>query len=97
MAWAEDAGPAPADEELDGAAPPESTEVAPEDLSVHHLGRSATIKWDDERSYGIGKIVAIVADAAAINVKLAGIEAPVPFHREPAPDGAANPRIFVWI
>ena len=97
MAWAEDAGPAPADEELDGAAPPESTEVAPGDLSVHHLGRSATIKWDDERSYGIGKIVAIVADAAAINVKLAGIEAPVSFHREPAPDGPGNPRIFVWI
>ncbi|MGA9490308.1 MAG: hypothetical protein WBV80_08660, partial [Mycobacterium sp.] len=67
------------------------------DLSVHHLGRSATIKWDDERSYGIGKIVAIVADAAAINVKLAGIEAPVSFHREPAPDGPGNPRIFVWI
>jgi hypothetical protein len=100
MAWADDSGPAPADDELDDLkveAPPDSTQVAPEDLSVDHLGRNATIKWDDERTYDIGKIVAIAADTAAINVKLAGIETPVSFQRVPSPDGPGNPRIFIWI
>ncbi|MGA8332695.1 MAG: hypothetical protein WB777_25945 [Mycobacterium sp.] len=97
FAWADDSGPAPADEELDGAAPAESTEVAPEDLSAHHLGRNATIKWEDDRTYDIGKIIAIAADAAAINVKLAGIDAPVSFRRESTSDGPGNPRLFVWI
>ena len=99
-AWADDAGPAPADEELNALkaeAPPESTEVAPEDLSVHHLGRKATIKWSDERTYDIGRIVAIAADPAAVNVKLAGIDSPVSFPREPAADAPGNPSIFVWI
>jgi hypothetical protein len=97
VAWADDSGPAPTSEELDVAAPPESTEVAPADLSADHIGRKATIKWADERTYTIGKIVAVAADAAAITVSLAGIEAAVPFPREPAPDGPGNPRIFVWI
>jgi hypothetical protein len=100
MAWADDSGPAPADGELDALEaepPPDSTQVAPEDLSVDHLGHKATIKGDDERTYDIGKIIAIAADAAAINVKLAGIETPVSFPREPSPDGPANPRIFIWI
>jgi hypothetical protein len=98
MAWADDAGPAPVSGELDAldvAASPELTEIAPEDLTAQHVGRNATIKWDGEQTYDIGKIVAITANATAINVKLAGIDAPVSFPREPALDSPANPRIFV--
>jgi hypothetical protein len=98
-AWSEDSGPAPAQEELDAAAPapaPQSTEVAPEDLAVQHLGRYATIKWGDDQ-YDIGKIVAVSADAAAVNVKLAGIEAPVSFPRGAAPGDTGTPRLYVWI
>jgi hypothetical protein len=98
-AWSEDSGPAPAHDELDPAvpaAPPQPTEVAPEDLAVQHLGRYATIKWDDDHQYDIGRIVAVSADAAAVNIKLAGIEAPVSFQRG-APGGPGNPRLYVWI
>ena len=94
-AWAEDSGPAPADDELDAAAPPKPSEVAPEDLAVQHLGRHATIKWGDDQ-YDIGKIVAVSADAAAVNVKLAGIEAPVSFPRGAAPGDSGTPRLYVW-
>jgi hypothetical protein len=99
-AWSEDSGPAPAHDELEpavpGAAPPQPTEVAPEDLAVQHLGRYATIKWDDDHQYDIGRIVAVSADAAAVTIKLAGIEAPVSFQRG-APGGPGNPRLYVWI
>ena len=57
-AWSEDSGQAPA--ELNpavSALPPRPTEVASEDLSVHHLGHYATIRWDEQK-YVIGKIVA---------------------------------------
>ncbi|MGO8963029.1 hypothetical protein [Mycobacterium sp.] len=99
-AWSEDSGPAPAHDEPDAAAPappPQPTEVAPEDLAVHHLGRHATIKWDDDHTYVIGKIFAVSADAAAVNLKIAGIEAPVSFPRAEAPGNPGNPRLYVWI
>ena len=79
------------------ALPSRPTQVAPEDLSVHHLGRAATIRWDDEHRYGIGTIVAVSADPAAISVKLAGLEAPVSFSREAPASGPDNPRLYVWI
>ena len=69
-AWSEDSGQTPADDQLNAAVPalpPRPTEVAPEDLSVHHLGHYATIRWDEQK-YVIGKIVAVSADSAAINV-----------------------------
>jgi hypothetical protein len=99
-AWSEDSGPAPADDQLNAAAPaspPRPTEVAPKDLSVQHLGHYATIKWDDDHKYDIGKVVAVSADSAEVSVKLAGIETPVSFQREVAPGGPGNPRLYVWI
>ena len=99
-AWSEDSGPAPAGDQLNAAVPappPRPTEVAPKDLSVHHLGQYATIKWDDDQKYDIGKIVAVSADSAEVSVKLDGIEAPVSFQREMAPGGPGNPRLYVWI
>ncbi|MDI3315833.1 MAG: hypothetical protein QJR12_16630 [Mycobacterium sp.] len=78
------------------ALPPRPTEVAPEELSVHHLGCRATIRWDDSR-YEIGTIVAVSADSVGISVKLAGLEPPVAFQREVPRRGPANPRIYVWI
>lgn len=79
------------------ALPPQPTEVAPEDLSAHHLGQRVTIKWDSEHRYDIGTIEAISADSAAITVKLAGFEAPVSFPREAPRRGPAGPRLYVWI
>jgi hypothetical protein len=99
-AWSEDSAPAPADDQLNPAAPappPRPTEVAPKDLSVHHLGHYATIKWDDDHKYDIGKIVAVSADSAEVSVKLAGIETPVSFQREVAPGDPGYPRLYVWI
>jgi hypothetical protein len=99
-AWAEDAGPAPAGDELDAAVsalPPQPTEVAPEALAVQHLGQYATVKWGDERQYAIGTIVAVSADADAVRLKLDGIDAPVFFPREAPDDGPSRPRLFVWI
>jgi hypothetical protein len=99
-AWSEDSGQAPADDQLDAAVPalpPRPTEVAPEDLSVHHLGHYATIRWDDEQKYVIGKIVAVSGDSAAISVKLAGVETPVSFQRDQASGGPAKPLLYVWI
>jgi hypothetical protein len=99
-AWSEDSGPPPADDQVNAAMPAlpsQPTEVAPNDLSVQHLGRYATIKWDDEHKYDIGKIVAVSGDSAEVRVRLAGIETPVSFPRGAAPDGAGNPRLFVWI
>jgi hypothetical protein len=99
-AWSEDSGQSPAVDQLNAAVsalPPRPTQVAPEDLSVHHLGHYATIRWDNEQKYAIGKIVAVSADSAAISVKLAGVETPVSFQREPAPDDPAKPLLYVWI
>ena len=100
-AWSEDSGPAPTAYQLNAPVPAplpaRPTQVAPADLSVHHLGRYATIKWDDEHKYVIGKIVAVSADSAAVSVKLAGLETLVSFPRDVAPDGPANPRLDVWI
>jgi len=100
LAWAEDSGPTPAQDELDPAAPApptQPTEVAPEDLAVQHLGRTTIIKWDDEDTYVIGKIFAVSADAEAVSVTLAGIETPVSFPRDAPPDGTGHPRLHVWI
>lgn len=99
-AWSDASEQAPPHGQMDAGSPPspssQPTQVAPEDLSVHHLGRPAAIKWDDEHRYDIGTIVAITADSAAISVKLAGVESPVSFSRE-APDGGPdNPRLYVW-
>jgi hypothetical protein len=95
-AWADDAGPAPVDDELDAVVselPPHPTEVAPEDLAVQHLGQYATVKWDDDRQYAIGTIVAVSADATAVRLTLDGIEAPIPFPRETP----GTPRLLVWV
>jgi len=95
-AWAEDSGPTPADDELDAVAsalPPQPTEVAPEDLAVQHLGQYATVKWDDEKQYAIGTIVAVSADAEAVRLTLDGIDAPITFPRETP----GSPRLLVWI
>jgi hypothetical protein len=99
-AWSEDSGRTPAVDQLNAAVPalpPRPTEVAPEDLSVHHLGHYATIRWDDENKYVIGKIVAVSGDSAAISVKLDGLETPVSFQRDPAPSDPAKPLLSVWI
>jgi hypothetical protein len=99
FAWADDHGPAPSDDDLHVASPApttQRTEVDPKDLSVQHLGKHATIKWD-EHKYDIGKIVAVSADAAELRVKLSGIDTPIAFQREAAPDGPANPVLSVWI
>ncbi|MGH3971137.1 MAG: hypothetical protein ACRDTV_24270, partial [Mycobacterium sp.] len=77
--------------------PSQPTQVAPEDLSVHHLGRSATIKWDDEQRYVIGTIVAVTADSASISVKFAELESAVSFPRDAARRGPDNPRLYLWI
>jgi hypothetical protein len=95
-AWSEDSGPAPAGDELDAAVsalPPQPTEVAPEDLAVQHLGQYATVKWDDEKQYAIGTIVAVSADAEAVRLTLDGVDAPVAFPRETP----GRPRLLVWI
>jgi hypothetical protein len=78
------------------ALPPRPTQVAPEDLSVHHLGHYATIRWD-EQEYVIGKIVAVTGDSAAISVKLHGVETPVSFPRDQADGEPAKPTLYVWI
>ncbi|ORV18505.1 hypothetical protein [Mycobacterium celatum] len=96
-AWSDDSeAVAPVDQLSAEPLPAGPTEVAPEDLSVHHLGRRAAIRWDDERRYDLGTIVAVSADSGAITVKLAGLEMPVSFARE-GPRGGANPRLYVWI
>jgi hypothetical protein len=97
-AWSEDSGQAPPREQVNVPAPSaRPAEVAPGDLSVHHLGHYATIKWDDEHKYDIGKIVAVSADSAEVSVKLDGVETPVSFQRDAARRGSANPRLYVWI
>lgn len=98
-AWSEDSGRLPSRDQLRDSAPaqpPAPTEVAPEDLSARHLGQRVTIKWDDEHSYQIGTIIAVSGDAAAITVKLDGLEAPVSFPRDAAQRGPADPRLYVW-
>lgn len=100
-AWSEASEQAPSQGQMYAGSPPSPpsrpTQVAPEDLSVHHLGRAATIKWDDERKYDIGTIVAVTADSTAISVKFAGLDSPVSFAREAADRGSDNPRLYVWI
>ncbi|WP_343573895.1 hypothetical protein [Mycobacterium sp.] len=95
-AWADDAGPAPVADELDAAVatpPPHPTEVAPEDLAVQHLGQYATVKWDDDRHYTIGTILAVAADAAEVRLTLDGIDEPIAFRRETP----GSPRLLVWM
>lgn len=99
-AWSQDSGQVPPHDHLNVGAAPASlrpTEVAPEDLSVQHLGRRATIRWDSAQRYDLGTIVGVSADSAAITVKLAGVETPVSFLREVTSGGPANPRLYVWI
>jgi hypothetical protein len=98
-AWSEDSGRSPAVGQLNTAVPAlpaQATEVAPEDLSVHHLGRHATIRWDEQK-YAIGTVAAVSADSAAISVTFAGVETPFSFPRDQAPDGPAKPSLHVWI
>lgn len=95
-AWADDAGPAPADDESDvavAAPPPDPTAVSPEDLAVQHLGQYATVKWDDDRHYAIGTIVAVSADVAEVRLTLDGINEPIAFPR----DTPGSPRLLVWM
>jgi hypothetical protein len=99
-AWSDDSGAPPVRDQLDDAAPalPERpTEIAPEDLSVHHLGRYATIKWDREKKTVIGKIVAVSADPAAISVKLDGLDSPITFHQDEENADEAKPLLWVWV
>jgi len=100
-AWSADSEQVRPHDRLNAGSPPlppaQPTEVAPEDLSVHHLGHPATIRWDDEHRYDIGTIVAVTADSAAISVKLAGLETPISFLREVPRRGPANPRLSIWI
>jgi hypothetical protein len=96
-AWSEDSGQAPA--ELNpavSALPPRPTEVAPGDLSVHHLGHHATIRWDEQK-YVIGKIVAVSGDSVGISVQVDGVETPVSFPRDQADGEPAKPTLYVWI
>lgn len=95
-AWADDAGPAPVSGELDVAVappPPDPTAVAPEDLAVQHLGQYATVKWDDDRQYAIGTIVAVSADAGEVRLTLDGLAEPITFPR----DTPGSPRLLVWM
>jgi hypothetical protein len=95
-AWADDAGPTPADDELDAAIsslPPEPTLVAPEDLAVQHLGQYATVKWEDEKHYAIGTIVAVSASTDSVHLTLDGVDAPIAFPRETP----GSPRLLVWM
>lgn len=100
-AWSDASEQMPPHGQMNAGPPPSlpsrPTQVAPEDISVHHLGRPAAIKWDDEHRYHIGTIVAVTADSAAISVTLAGLESPVPFLREVPRRGPDNPRLYVWI
>ena len=99
-AWSEDSGQAPSHDQLSTgapAAPPRPTEVAPEKLSVEHLGHHVAIRWDDKNKYNFGTIVAVSADPAVISVALAGLDEPVTFQREVPRGGPANPRLYVWI
>ena len=99
-AWSEDSGRSPAVDQLNPAVPAlpaRPTQVAPEDLSVHHLGQCATIRWDDEQRYVLGTIVAVSADSAAISVKLAEVETPVSFPRDQGAEGPAKPLLYVWV
>lgn len=95
-AWADDAGPSRVADEVDdgvSALPPQPTEVAPEELAVQHLRRHATVKWDDERQYAIGTILAVSADAEAVRLTLDGVDDPIAFPRETP----GNPRLLVWL
>lgn len=97
-AWSEASEQAPAQGQMYAGSPPsQPTQVAPENLSAQHLGRPATIKWDDEQRYDIGTIVAVSADSGAISVRLTGLESPVSFSREASDRSPGNPRLYVWI
>jgi hypothetical protein len=99
-AWSADADQARPQQQLTAepaASTQEPTEVAPDDLSAHHLGRNVTIRWDDEHRYDIGTIVAVSADSEVVSVKLAELETPVSFLRKVQRRGPANPRLYVWI
>ncbi len=98
-AWSEDSGRLSTRGQMNADASDEArspTEVAAEDLTGHHVGRRATVKWDDEHRYDIGTIVAVTSDESAINVKLAGVETPISFPREASRPSPTDPRLFVW-
>jgi hypothetical protein len=96
-AWSEDSGQTPAaPNPAVSALPPRPTEVAPQDLSAHHLGHYATVRWDEQK-YIIGKIVAVFVDSAAISVRLDGVDSPVSFPRDQADGEPAKPILYVWI
>lgn len=94
-AWADDSGPAPSADDIDAAGPPQPqpTEVAPEDITVEHLGQYASVKWEDDRHYALGTIIAVAADVGAIKVSLDGVADPVFFDRETP----GSPRLLVWL
>ncbi|WP_343601524.1 hypothetical protein [Mycobacterium sp.] len=96
-AWSEDSGPAPQLGPAATAPPARLTEVSPPELSVHHIGRRATVRWDDEHRYQTGTIVAVSADTTAINVTLEGLPTPVCFQREDVGSDHADPRLYVWM
>ena len=73
-----------------------SVEVAPDQLSVEHLGRPAMIRWEGDQRYEIGTIVGVSADAAGINVRLDGVDG-IPFPRQQTHGAPTNPRLFVWL
>ena len=56
--------------------------VAPDQLSVEHLGRPAMIRWEGDQRYEIGTIVGVSADAAGINVRLDGVGPAFRFPRQ---------------
>jgi hypothetical protein len=98
-AWSEDSGRLPARGQSNADAPdaaPSLTEVAAEDLTARHVGRRATVKWDEEHRYDIGTIVAVSSDATVISVKLAGVETPISFPREASGQSPTGPRLYVW-
>ena len=77
------------------SSPLQLIEIAPEDLAIDHLGLRAHVKWQDERRYEIGTILAVSADAIAINVKLSGIETPISFVRRTPQQPDDIPRIYL--
>jgi hypothetical protein len=98
-AWSEDSGRLPARGQSNADAPgaaPSLTEVAAEDLTAQHVGRRATVKWDEDHRYDIGTIVAVSSDATVISVKLAGVETPISFPREASGQSPTGPRLYVW-
>lgn len=96
-AWSDTAGHPLPHQQFGSSSPSRPTQVAPEDLSAHHLGRALSVRWDDENRYSIGTIIAVAADSETISVKLAGVEKPVSVRRDASGEGPDNPRLYVWM